>query len=69
MHLKIKISDDCLDNSNSLRELYENHQHFHEGDAGLDLYMPNSILIPGGARGVQVSLEIACEAFNNKNKE
>jgi len=69
MHLKIKISDDCLDNSNSLIELYHNHQHFHEGDAGLDLYMPNSILIPGGARGIQVSLEIACEAFNNKNKE
>ncbi len=45
MHLKIKISEDINGdingleawrvtegNSNTLKEMYEHHQHFHEGD-------------------------------------
>lgn len=67
MHLKIKIDDS--DGWEYLNGLYENHQHFHEGDAGLDVYMPRTVVVPGGSQGLQVSLDIACEAFMDKQKE
>ena len=42
MHLKIKTL------SASAQELYANHGHFHEGDAGLDLFIINQLTIQPG---------------------
>ena len=42
MHLKIKIL------SNNARDLYENHGHFHQGDAGLDLFIIDELTIEPG---------------------
>jgi dUTP pyrophosphatase len=41
--------------------MYEDHGHFHEGDAGLDLFIPKDITIPHAARGFFLDLGIQCE--------
>jgi len=47
------------------RELYENHGHFHQGDAGLDLYAPEKIIFkPGETKGIK--LQISCEPLDGK---
>jgi len=47
------------------RELYENHGHFHQGDAGLDLYTPEKIIFkPGETKGIK--LQISCEPLDGK---
>ena len=42
MHLKIKSL------SKSAGNLYQNHGHFHEGDAGLDLFIIDTLTIEPG---------------------
>ena len=48
MKLRIKAFNDRA------RELYENHSHFHTGDAGLDLFVVEDQIIPAksNARGI-----------------
>ena len=47
------------------KELYENHSHFHSGDAGLDLFVVEDQTIP--AKSTQpIPLQIACENLDNK---
>ena len=42
------------------RELYRNHGHFHDGDAGLDLYVLEDIYFqPGETKAIK--LGISCE--------
>ena len=54
MKLKIKPLSDIA------RELYINHGHFHNGDAGLDLYvLENQIFIKGETK--LIKLGISCE--------
>ncbi|MFL3027309.1 MAG: dCTP deaminase domain-containing protein [Candidatus Neomarinimicrobiota bacterium] len=59
MHLKIKTL------SASAQELYENHGHFHEGDAGLDLFIINQLTIQPGET-VLIKSNIACENTDGK---
>ena len=40
MKLRIKAFNDRA------KELYENHSHFHSGDAGLDLFVVEDQIIP-----------------------
>ncbi|MDG2266544.1 MAG: hypothetical protein P8L91_06125 [Candidatus Marinimicrobia bacterium] len=42
MHLKIKTL------SVNAHELYKNHGHFHQGDAGLDLFIIDELTIKPG---------------------
>ena len=59
MKLRIKAFNDRS------KELYENHSHFHSGDAGLDLFVVEDQIIP--ARSTQpIPLQIACENLDNK---
>ena len=47
------------------KELYENHGHFHPGDAGLDLYAPEKItFMPGETKAIK--LQISCEPTDGK---
>ena len=47
-------------------DFYLNHNHFHEGDSGLDLYiLENQIFKPGETN--KIKLGISCEAKNNKS--
>jgi dUTP pyrophosphatase len=46
--------------NDSSREFYENHGHFHDGDAGLDLYVLENITFePGETKAIK--LGISCE--------
>ncbi len=47
------------------QELYENHSHFHAGDAGLDLFVIEDQVIPAKSTH-PISLQIACENVDNK---
>ena len=54
MHLKIKPF------SKDIFSLYENHSHFHQGDAGLDLFIvKNQTIEPGSS--TRIHLGISCE--------
>ena len=64
MKLLIKPTDDYV------KTLYNNHEHYNEGDSGLDLFCPEEIVIePGTTR--KIDLQIQCEALSdldgNKN--
>ena len=54
MHLKIQPL------STHARDLYENHGHFHDGDAGLDLFVIDSLTVEPGETAI-IKLYIACE--------
>ena len=47
------------------QELYENHSHFHAGDAGLDLFVIEDQVIPAKSTH-PIPLQIACENVDNK---
>ena len=55
MHLKIQPL------STHARDLYENHGHFHDGDAGLDLFVIDSLTIKPGETAI-IKSYIACES-------
>ena len=45
------------------KEMYDNHGHFHDGDAGLDLYiLEDQIFLPGETK--KIKLGISCEPFD-----
>lgn len=54
MHLKIRPFNA------EVKAMYENHGHFHDGDAGLDLFVINEQTISVG-ESTLIHLEIACE--------
>ena len=54
MHLKIKPLNA------EVKAMYENHGHFHTGDAGLDLFVINEQTISAG-ESTLIHLEIACQ--------
>ena len=59
MRLKIKALNKAAN------ELYENHGHFHDGDAGLDLYiLEDQTFIPGETK--LIKLGISCEPEDGK---
>lgn len=39
---------------------YSDHKHFHPGDAGLDLFAPEEVIVGGRETGV-IHLQLACE--------
>ncbi len=55
MELKIKPF------SPEVRAWYEDHGHFHDGDAGLDLFIVQEQTIPAGETAF-IHLQIACES-------
>ena len=59
MHLKMKTLNETATN------MYENHGHFHAGDAGLDLYVLEDITIEPGET-LPIKLGVACEPDNGK---
>ena len=54
MHLKITTL------SESAQDLYKNHGHFHQGDAGLDLFIIDALTIAPGETAL-IKSHIACE--------
>ena len=59
MKLLIKILNE------KAKEFYENHGHFHDGDAGLDLYiLEEQIFLPGETHIMK--LGISCQPIDGK---
>ena len=48
-----------------VKQMYENHGHFHDGDAGLDLFVINEQTISAG-EATLIHLQIACENTENR---
>ena len=48
-----------------VKQMYENHGHFHDGDAGLDVYVINEQTIDPGATTL-IHLQIACETSDGR---
>ncbi|MFL2983279.1 MAG: dCTP deaminase domain-containing protein [Candidatus Neomarinimicrobiota bacterium] len=59
MRLRIKPLNDLA------RQRYQNHGHFHNGDAGLDLFIIDELKINPGET-VRIKLGIACENLDLK---
>ena len=58
MNLKIKTFNEIV------KSLYENHGHFHAGDAGIDLFINENQTIEAGQTAM-INLGIACETTDN----
>jgi len=59
MKLRIKPFNDVV------KEMYQTHGHFHNGDAGLDLFIIDEQRIEPG-QTVRIKLGIACENLDKK---
>ena len=48
-----------------IKLMYEKHNKFHEGDDGLDLLIPEDIVIPGGKfwESFEINHKICCEMY------
>ena len=51
--------------SENARRFYENHGHFHQGDAGLDLYIIENMIIKSNQTKI-LKLGISCEPVDGK---
>ena len=52
--------------SNLAKDFYENHNHFHNGDSGLDLYVLEDQVFKARETN-KIKLGISCEAENGKS--
>ena len=59
MELRILCDND------DVKDMYENHKHFHNGDSGLDLYFPENVKLPPKSFGTLVSFSIKCEGLKH----
>ncbi len=59
MHLKIKPFNSIV------QDRYEHHGHFHDGDAGIDLFAIDKQAIRAGETAF-IHLQISCENSENK---
>ena len=48
-----------------VKSIYDNHGHFHDGDAGLDLFIINEQTIEPGETTL-IHLQIACESGDGR---
>lgn len=55
MLINIKCEDE------EVKGVYENHGHFHKGDAGLDLFFTKDEVVKGGETKM-IGMKIKCEA-------
>ena len=56
-----------LPENDTVKAMYEGHGNFHPGDSGLDLFVVEDIVIPGGSRSNKIDLNIKCEAFPSQS--
>ena len=59
MKLKIKPFNETIES------MYTNHGHFHQGDAGLDLFITSAQTIKAGDTAL-IKLQLACESESNQ---
>ena len=52
-----------LPDNQDVKELYDNHSSYHEGDSGLDLFVTQRIVVPAKSLSFKIDLCISCEAL------
>ena len=57
MLLKLKPS------TNEVKDMYDNHGTYHVGDSGLDLFVPEDIIIKGNSLATAINMKLSCEAI------
>lgn len=55
LHIKVRCDSKA-------KEYYKNHSTFHEGDAGLDLFVKDTVFLQPNERGKLINLGVRCEA-------
>ena len=50
--------------NDELKNVYKEHRHYNAGDSGIDLFMPNNVVVKPGETLI-VDLGVKCEAFND----
>ena len=53
--------------NNEVKEFYENHSTFNEGDSGLDLFFPEDVNMNPNELGRKVGLKIKTSMEDNSN--
>lgn len=53
----------------TVKEYYENHTTYHDGDSGIDLFTPSDVIFQANELGKMVDLKIACEFYDVKKCE
>ena len=48
----------------SVSPLYVDHQHYHDGDSGIDLYCPETVTVMPGTLH-KIDMKIQCEMISN----
>jgi len=48
-----------------VKKMYEEHDHFHDGDAGLDLFVVHELTIKSGESAF-IHMQISCENIDGK---
>ncbi len=51
--------------SKEVADYYRDHRHFHAGDAGLDLFVVEELVIPAGKTAL-IHFQIACENVDHQ---
>ena len=64
MKICIKNAAPSISESDTINRLYSDHQHYHAGDSGLDLYMPYKTVVRPGET-VILDMHIKCEAYTD----
>ena len=59
--MKLKIKPFSIE----IYNMYQNHDHFHQGDAGLDIYIVENQIINAGETS-RIKLGISCENLDHK---
>jgi dUTP pyrophosphatase len=57
-----------LPSNNNVKEMYENHSTFNEGDSGLDLFFPEDVNINPNELGRKVSLKVKTSLEDPESK-
>lgn len=57
-HDHFKIAPSNINWASFVHDYYDNHGTYHEGDAGIDLFCPETVEVPANARGFMYNLQI-----------
>lgn len=63
MLLKIKSDTE------EIKKLYTNHGTYHKGDSGIDLFVPEDIIVKSKSTGTTIDMKISCEALKEDTNQ
>ena len=58
--MRLKLKPKTLE----IKQLYMNHSSYHKGDSGLDLFVPDDIVLKPNSMGNTIDMKVSCEALD-----